>query len=584
MKKTKIICTLGPATDRPEILQGLIDNGMDLARFNFSHGTHADHQMRIDMLRKLAASSNKHIALLADTKGPEMRLGMFADSKVLLQEGQTFILTTEQGVVGNSERASVNYEGLAKEVYIGAQILLSDGLVSLEVTQIKGNDIYTKVLNNGEMSARKRVAVPGAILNLPFMSAADLEDIKFAIAQKMDYIAASFVQRAQDVLDIRKVLEAHGSNIGIIAKIENAMGVQNIEEIISVSEGIMVARGDLGVEIPAEDVPLVQKDIIKKCNKSGVPVITATQMLESMVKNPRPTRAESSDIANAILDGTDVIMLSGETASGDYPVEAVKTMSAIAKRAEAALEHEEIIRAVASRVDKTTTNAISQSTAQTASTLGATAILAATESGYTPRKISKYRPEARVIAMTPYESVARRMQLYWGVTPIIGNGGKDTDTMIATLIHEATMRGYVKDGDITVITAGVPIGKSGSTNLIYVHLVTNDALRGVGIGKNVVQGHVCVVETAKDFTEKFQDGDVLVVKALEEEYAKHALRASAVITEEGGLTSHAAIIAVSFGKTTVVGVEDATTRLRDGMAVTINPEQGRIYQGHVNAK
>lgn len=584
MKKTKIICTLGPATDSPEVVKGLIENGMDLSRFNFSHGTHEDHKMRIELVRTAAAACGKHIALMADTKGPEMRLGNFAEGKVLLEEGQTFILTTEQGVAGTKERASVNYEGLAQELYIGANVLLSDGLVNLEVTHIKGNDIYTKVLNSGEMSSRKRVAVPGAILNLPFMSAADLADIKFAIAEKMDYIAASFVQRAQDVLDIRKVLEAANSSIGIIAKIENAMGVQNIEEIISVSDGIMVARGDLGVEIPAEDVPLVQKDIIKKCNKNGVPVITATQMLESMVKNPRPTRAESSDIANAILDGTDVIMLSGETASGDYPIEAVKTMSAIAKRAESALAHDDIIRVVASRVDKTTTNAISQSTAQTAATLGATAILTATESGYTPRKISKYRPQAKVIAMTPYENVARRMQLYWGVTPIVGNGGSDTDTMIDTLVRESTVRGYVKDGDITVITAGVPVGKSGSTNLIYVHLVTNDALRGVGIGRNVVQGHVCVVENGREFTEKFKDGDILVVKALEEEYAKHALRAAAVITEEGGLTSHAAIIAVSFGKTTVVGVENATVSLRDGMAVTVNPEQGRIYMGHVNAK
>lgn len=584
MKRTKIICTVGPATDKPEIMQAMIDNGMDLARFNFSHGTHADHTMRIEMVRAAAGSKGKPVALMADTKGPEMRLGVFAEGKVMLEEGQTFILTVAQNVQGTKERASVNYEGLAQELYIGANVLLSDGLVSLEVTQIKGNDIYTKVLNSGEMSSRKRVAVPGAILNLPFMSAADLADIKFAIEQNMDYIAASFVQRAQDVLEIRKVLEAAGSNMGIISKIENSMGVQNIAEIISVSDGIMVARGDLGVEIPAEDVPLVQKDIIKQCNKSGVPVITATQMLESMVKNPRPTRAESSDIANAILDGTDVIMLSGETASGDYPVEAVRTMAAIAKRAEAALDHEAIIRAVSGRIDKTTTNAISQSTAQTADTLGATAILTATESGYTPRKISKYRPQARIMAMTPYESVARRMQLYWGVTPVVGRGGKDTDTMIDALIKEATLRGYVKDGDITVITAGVPVGKSGSTNLIYVHLVTSDALRGVGIGRNVVQGHICVVEKGIDFTEKFKDGDILVVKALEEEYAKHALRAAAVITEEGGLTSHAAIIAVSFGKTTVVGVQDATSKLHDGMAVTINPEQGRIYQGHINAK
>lgn len=583
MKRTKVICTMGPATDSEAVVRGLIENGMNVARFNFSHGTHDEQYKRLSLVRKVSDELSADIAILLDTKGPEMRLGLF-EQPVLLEEGQEFVLTTEQNVMGSKQRACVNYPDLAKEIAVGAEILLSDGLVNLKVTDIKGSEIYTKVMNTGTMSSRKRVAVPGALLNLPFLSEQDVADIKFAIAHDMDYIAASFVQKAQDVLSIRRILEASGSEIGIIAKIENSLGVENIEEIIKVSDGIMVARGDLGVEIPTEEVPLVQKSIIKKCNIAAKPVITATQMLESMVKNPRPTRAEASDVANAILDGSDVIMLSGETASGDYPIEAVKTMSTIAVRTEEALNHQAIIRHVASSVDKSTTNAIGLATTQTALTLGATAILAASESGYTPRMIAKYRPHARVIAVTPNKNVARRMQLYWGVCPIVGRSAEGTDAMISNLMELATTYGYVQEGDLVVVTAGVPVGKAGSTNMLYVHLVAKQEWAGTGIGRKIVKGRVCVVEREQDFANKFQEGDILVVKSLEEGFANYALKASAVITEEAGLTSHAAIVAVSFGIPTIVGVAKATSELQDGMLITVSSERGYIYRGHINAQ
>ena len=584
MKKTKIICTLGPATDKIEIVEALIANGMNVARFNFSHGKHSEHAERISLARAAGNKLGQQIALLADTKGPEMRLGMFKESSVELREGEKFTLTTKQDVLGDQYRASVNYVNLAQEINVGTEILLADGLINLKVLTIEDTEIHTVVQNTGSISSRKRVAVPGAILNLPFLSEQDVQDILFAIEHDMDYIAASFVQKAADVLAIRKVLEENNSNIGIISKIENSLGVENIEEIISVSDGIMVARGDLGVEIPAEEVPLVQKSIIAKCNKLAKPVITATQMLESMVKNPRPTRAEASDVANAILDGSDAIMLSGETASGDYPVEAVKTMATIAKRTETALEYEQIMRRTILTVEKTTTEAVSQATAQIAHNLGATAILTATESGYTPRMISKYRPRAKIVAVTPLVAVARKMQLYWGVYPVVGKSNANTDQMVEQTISLALKNDFVKEGDLTVITAGVPVGIVGSTNMIRVHIVGNVILQGTGIGRKVAHGKVCIINEPEDFASKFVAGDILVVKSLMDDYAKFAVKASAIIAEEDGLTSAAAIVGVSFGITTIVGVNGAVEQLEDGAIITVDPERGRLYQGHINAK
>ena len=583
MKKTKIIATVGPSTDNLEILTKMIDHGMDVARFNFSHGSHADHATRIAGVREAAQKTGRPIALMADTKGPEMRLGMFAKDKVELKAGQTFVLTTKV-VEGTEEKATVNYAGLPADVQPGMRILLSDGLIGLKIDRVEENQIITTVQNSGVISSRKRVAAPDAALQLPFLSETDIEDLLFAVQQKMDFVAASFVQRAADVLAIRKVIEEAGSDMGIIAKIENAEGVRNIDEIIKVVDGVMVARGDLGVEIPTEEVPIVQKDIIQRCNLAGKPVITATQMLESMITNPRPTRAEARDVANAIFDGTDVIMLSGETASGAYPVEAVETMAIIAERTEAALRYRDILTFRGAAVQETTTDAISHATAQIALDLGAAAIVVATETGYTARMVSKYRPRASIAAVTPNEQTARRMQLLWGVTALVGPQSRDSDSMVQASLQRARAAGIIHEGDLVILTAGVPVGTVGTTNMIRVHVVGRVLMRGTGIGVKAVTGRVCVVRHLEDFSKNFQPGDVLVMESLDESIAKFALQAGALVMEEGGLTSHAAILSVSFGVPAIVGVEDATNQLQTGSIVTVDAQRGLIYQGEINAK
>ena len=470
MKKTKIICTIGPSTDSLGILSRMISAGMNVARCNFSHGTHEDHKKRIDMVRSASLEVGEPVALMLDTKGPEMRLGHFIEGQVTLTEGQRFILTSRT-VEGTQDISFVNHDRLPQEVSPGNQILLADGLVCLRVDRVEGDDIHTTVLNTGVISDRKRVAVPGVSISLPPLSEQDIKDIGFAVAEEMDFIAASFVQRATDVLSIRKILEELNSDIRIISKIESAEGVKNINEIIKLSDGIMVARGDLGVEIPTEEVPLVQKMIIEKCNKVGKPVITATQMLESMIVNPRPTRAEASDIANAIMDGTDVIMLSGETASGLYPVEAVTMMAKIAIRTEKSLPYSDILARKGVSLHNTTTDAISHATVQIAKQLEAKAILTATDSGYTSRMVSKYRPQSAIIAVTANEKTARRVQLLWGVYPVIGSSHQNSDDMVKYAILDSLKAGVIQEDDLVIITAGVPAGTSGTTNLIRVHVV-----------------------------------------------------------------------------------------------------------------
>lgn len=582
MKKTKIICTVGPSTDDAELLQKMMLSGMDLARFNFSHGSHADHEKRLNLVRQAAAAAGKTIACIADTKGPEMRLGNFADGKVYLQEGAEFSLTTEE-ILGSEKIASVNYQGLPSEVSCGSRILLSDGLLSLEVTAIEGNIIHTKVIHGGELSSRKRVACPGIELQLPFLSEQDRADICFAARNGMDYIAASFVQKADDVLAIRKVLESVGSSMGIISKIENEAGVQHIEEIINVSDGIMVARGDLGVEIPYEVVPLVQKEIIAACNKAGKPVVTATQMLESMISSYRATRAEASDVANSIFDGTDAIMLSGETASGKYPLEAVQTMAKIAERTEASLDYAAIFRkkGISDRIHAT--DAISHATVQIAQELQADDILTITETGFTARMIAKYKPQADVIAVSRLPEKVRAMQLYWGVQPLLGPSSESTDEIIDLSLECALQHGVIKDGSCVVITAGVPVGMTGSTNLIKVVNVGNKLLAGTGIGKVSVSGRICKAVTAADFADKLQQGDILVVDVLNDEFVPTASqKAAAIIAEEGGLTSTTAIVGVTCGIPVIVGAANAFNTLQDGQTVTVDTVSGVVYEGKIN--
>lgn len=582
MKKTKIICTVGPSTDNIELLGKMMRAGMDLARFNFSHGSHEDHGKRLAMVKAAAEKVGKVVATIADTKGPEMRLGMFVNGKVTLNEGDEFVLTTEE-VLGDEHLAHVNYNGLPEEVSVGSKILLADGLLSLEVTAIEGCKIHTKVVHGGEVSNRKRVACPGIELNLPFLSEQDRADILFAVANDMDYVAASFVQKADDVLAIRKILEDAGSSIGIISKIENEAGVQHIDEIINVSDGVMVARGDLGVEIPSEIVPLVQKDIISRCNKAGKPVITATQMLESMMHSYRATRAEASDVANSIFDGSDVIMLSGETASGSYPLEAVETMAKIAVRTEEALDYVSIFqkKGISERINST--DAISHATVQIAEEINADAILTITSSGFTARMISKYKPRATVIAASNNISRVRAMQYYWGVKPLLGPYSENTDEMIELSLACAMEEGYIKEGDCVIITAGVPVGKMGSTNLIKVVNVGTKLLCGVGIGKKSVTGKVCKAVTTADFQNKLQSGDVLVVDVLNDENVRLASqKAAAIISEEGGLTSNTAIVGVTCGIPVLVGAANATSVLQDGQVVSVDTVAGVVYDGNIN--
>ena len=464
LKKTKIVCTQGPSTEKPGVIDALIANGMNCARFNFSHGDHAEHLGRINMVREAAKKAGKVVSLILDTKGPEMRLGEFKDGKVMLEKGNQFTLTYDD-VPGDETHVSVNHKGLYTEVKPGDTLLLSDGLVALKVDEIKGKDIVTTIQNSGKMSTRKRVAAPGVSLGLPPISEQDAKDIIFGCEQDMDFVAASFIQRPDDVLAIRKLIEEHNGRMEIIPKIENLEGVKNFDAILEVSDGIMVARGDLGVEVPAEDVPLIQKEIIRKCNAAGKPVIVATQMLDSMERNPRPTRAEVSDVGNAILDGTDAIMLSGETASGDYPVEAVSTMNRIAQRIESSLEYKELCVERGLQHLKSRTRAIAHATVQMAYELDVPAIITPTESGYTTKVVSKYRPKAAIVAYTPSEKALRQLNLRWGVYPVLGSMWSDADEMLSNATAAAVKEGLVQRGDMTIITSGVKAGKGNSSSV-----------------------------------------------------------------------------------------------------------------------
>ena len=463
IKRTKIVCTLGPASEKEEVLRELIKSGLNVCRMNFSHGDHEEHKGRIDVVKKVREELGQPTALLLDTKGPEIRTGKFDAPEVLLEEGQTFTITMKD-VMGNKEMCTVSYKGLANDVKTGDTILIDDGLVGLTVKEVNGDDIVCEVQNSGIVKNHKGVNVPGVKVNLPAITEKDRSDIEFGIEQGIDFIAASFVRKVSDVLAIREILEENNAtHIKIISKIENQEGVDNLDEIIEVSDGIMVARGDLGVEIPTEEIPVVQKLMIKKCNEAGKPVITATQMLDSMIRNPRPTRAEVTDVANAIYDGTDAIMLSGETAAGKYPVEAVKTMATIAKRAEETMRN----RRTKINKSKNVTDAISYATCTTAMDLDARAILSSTASGHTARMVSKFRPDCPIIATTSDESVRRQLSLTWGVLPVMRNKSANTDQVIVNSIEAAKTAEYVNENDIVVITAG----GSETTNLIKVETV-----------------------------------------------------------------------------------------------------------------
>ncbi|MDF2038885.1 pyruvate kinase [Bacillus sp. CMF12] len=584
MRKTKIVCTIGPASESVEKLTQLIEAGMNVARLNFSHGDFQEHGQRIQNIRVAAEKTGKTVAILLDTKGPEIRTNNMQDGAIELRAGENIIISMNE-VEGTADKFSVTYAGLIEDVHTGSKILLDDGLIGLEVTKIdKANsEIHTKILNSGTLKNKKGVNVPGVSVNLPGITEKDAQDIIFGIEQGVDFIAASFVRRASDVLEIRQLLEEHNASyINIIPKIENQEGVDNIDEILEISDGLMVARGDLGVEIPAEEVPLVQKKLIKKCNAQGKPVITATQMLDSMQRNPRPTRAEASDVANAIFDGTDAIMLSGETAAGSYPVEAVQTMHNIASRAESALDHKEILSNRSKDNEHNITDAIGQSVAHTALNLDVNAIITPTESGHTARMISKYRPKAPIVAVTSNDYVSRRLSLTWGVYPQIGQKASTTDDMLDIAVEESVNSGIVASGDLVVITAGVPVGEAGTTNLMKIHVVGDILAKAQGIGRKSAFGKVVVARNAEEALAKVTEGSILVTIGSDREMVPAIEKCSALITEEGGLTSHAAVVGLNIGIPVIVGVEKATTLLKDGQEVTVDSQRGVIYNGHAS--
>ncbi|MDH8901481.1 pyruvate kinase [Staphylococcus epidermidis] len=583
MRKTKIVCTIGPASESEEMLEKLMNAGMNVARLNFSHGSHEEHKARIDTIRKVAKRLNKTIGLLLDTKGPEIRTHNMKDGLIVLEKGKEVIVSMNE-VEGTPEKFSVTYENLINDVNIGSYILLDDGLVELQVKEINKDkgEVKCDILNTGELKNKKGVNLPGVKVNLPGITDKDADDIRFGIKENVDFIAASFVRRPSDVLDIRQILEEEKAEITIFPKIENQEGIDNIEEILEVSDGLMVARGDMGVEIPPESVPMVQKDLIRKCNKLGKPVITATQMLDSMQRNPRATRAEASDVANAIYDGTDAVMLSGETAAGQYPEEAVKTMRNIAVSAEAAQDYKKLLSDRTKLVETSLVNVIGVSVAHTALNLNVKAIVAATESGSTARTISKYRPHSDIIAVTPSEKTARQCAIVWGVNPVVKEGRKTTDALLNNAVATAVETGRVSNGDLIIITAGVPTGEKGTTNMMKIHLVGDEIAKGQGVGRGSVVGHAIVADSASDLEGKDLSDKVIITNSVDETLVPYVEKAIGLITEENGITSPSAIIGLEKGIPTVVGVEQATKEIKNDMLVTLDASQGKVFEGYAN--
>ena len=580
MRKTKIICTLGPSTDKEGVLRDLIANGMNVARFNFSHGSHEEHLGRLEKLKALREELGKPVAALLDTKGPEIRLKDFKNGVENLVAGQTFTLTTRD-VEGTNEICSITYKDLPMDVEPNGTIMLDDGLIKLQIQTVNDTDIVCTVLNNGKIKNKKGVNVPGVHLSMPYMSQRDKDDIIFGIQQGYDFIAASFVRTAQDVYDIRNLLNKYDSNIRIIAKIENREGVNNIDSILAAADAVMVARGDLGVEIDFTELPGIQKTIIDRSFSFGKPIVTATQMLDSMIVNPRPTRAEISDVANAIYDGTSAIMLSGETAAGAYPVEALKTMSAIAERTEQEGFHLRGRQMDSNPGKISVSDATAHAACLTARDVNAAAIVTVSESGTTARLLSKYRPQQPIIACVMREQVQRQLSLSWGITPLMMSLAHSTDELIEMSTALAKENGYLHNGELAVVTAGVPVGVSGTTNMIKIHMVGNCLASGVGVGpenNDVASGKACVCRTMDEVRAKFKPGMVLVVPSTSNEMLSFVRDAAALVVEEPGLNSHAAIAGKALLKPTVVGAAGATSHIRDGLMVAVDCAHGSVQR------
>lgn len=576
-RKTKIICTLGPATDDENVLRKIMLAGMDAARFNFSHGTHEEHARRIEAFKRLRAELDLPIPMILDTKGPEIRLGRFQNGKAELATGQTFTLVTEE-CLGDEKHAFITDPDLPDEISIGTRIMIDDGLLELKAEHIQKGEIVCTVVHGGTVSNNKSMNVPGIHLSIPFISEKDKADIAFGVEHEFDYIAASFTRSAEDLLSLRVELDKHHDhNTKLIAKIENAEGVANIDSIIQVANGIMVARGDMGVEIPFEELPAIQKDIIKKVYNAGKIVITATQMLDSMIKNPRPTRAEATDVANAIYDGTSVIMLSGETAAGNYPVESVETMVKIALKTEASINYKKRFESYQSTDSASVTNAISHATCTTAMDLGAAAIITLTKSGKTARMISKYRPDTPIMGCTTDERTWRQLNLSWGVIPFRVVENKDTDELFEQSVSVVEKAGLVCNGDVVVITAGVPLGILGTTNLLKVHIVGDVLVSGVGAVSASICGNLCVCRDEEEARRNFQSGDILVIPQTSNGILDLLRKASGIITEADGINSHAAVVGMTLDIPVIVGAANATLILKSGTTVTMDGNRGYVY-------
>ncbi len=577
MRKTKIICTLGPATDKSEnIVRDLMLSGMNVARFNFSHQTHEEHKRRLDTIVRLREELNLPIATLLDTKGPEIRLKTFKNGRVELKSGDKFTLTTRD-IEGDETIVGVSFVDLPKDVTKGNRILIDDGLIELRVEEVDGTDILCTVINGGTVSNTKGVNVPGVSLSMPYISEKDEQDIIFGIKNGFDFIAASFTRSADDIMQIKQILNHHNCHdIRIIAKIENAEGVANIDDILRVSDGIMVARGDMGVEIPYEQIPALQKMLIKKGYNAGKQVITATQMLDSMMKHPRPTRAETTDVANAIYDGTSAIMLSGETAAGDYPVESLKAMVKIAVRTEEDIDYQKRFNMRDTREAPNVTNAISHATVTTAHDMGAAAIITVTKTGQTARMISKYRPMCPIIGCSDNAKVRRQLNLSWGVTPVAVEEKTNTDELFAHAVDCAIRDGLLDNGDLVVITAGIPLGISGTTNMLKVHVVGNVLASGTGVSPGVVCGNLCVCDDEAEVLRDFKKDDILVIPHTSNAILRQLKNAKGIITEQDGLQSHAAVVGMALDVPVIIGAHNCTKLLKSGWTVMMDANRGII--------
>lgn len=546
---------------------------------NFSHGTHEEQKARLDMIKKLREELNLPVAALLDTKGPEIRIGDVEGGKLELKPGQEFTLTTEE-MLGTEKKVTITYKELYKDVEPGDSILIDDGLIGMEVVRIDESDIVCRVKNGGFISNHKGVNVPGVELNMPFVSPKDLADIVFAVEQDYDFIAASFTRTAEDIMEIRKILQEHGGEkIHIIAKLENKQGVKNCEDILRVADGIMIARGDMGVEIPLEEVPVIQKELIRKAMHMGKPVITATQMLDSMMKNPRPTRAETSDVANAIYQGTSAIMLSGETAAGAYPIEAVQTMAKIAERTEQDIDYSREFKPRKLAEAPDVTSAISHATCTTAADLKAAAIVAVSKSGRTVSRIAKYLPVCPIIGCTTDERVYRQLNLLWGVTPVVMEEANTADELFDHAVELAEQKGLIARGELVVIAAGVPVGLSGTTNMMKVQIAGNALVTGKGANKLKASGNVCVCSNDEDLEKKFRAGDIVVVEQTTNEMVHKLKDAAGIITETGDRYSHAAVVGMTLEIPVITSARNATRILKSGTFVTMDAEQGIVYNG-----